>query len=42
MDVDPFKNIITSYNDKVEFNIEGIEAVKNDISKINQLKIDLS
>ena len=42
MDVDPFKNIITSYNDKVEFNIQGIEGVKNELLKVEPYNVNLN
>ena len=29
MEIEPFKQIITDYNEKVEFNVRGVEKVKS-------------
>lgn len=42
MEVDPFKDIITSYNNKVEFNIQGIEGVKNELLAVKSYTVNLN
>jgi hypothetical protein len=42
MEVEPFKNILTDYNQKVEFNIQGMEGVKHDLVGIKPYIVDIN